>query len=167
MKRVEAMKAMESFLKQDIKYLYKEQRINLHQMHLSFQMDSNKYNLQANLDFREDWLDVLVFISPTALTIGSDSYWQALQTVNFVNWYTKGAGRFYIDSYGDLAYSIRLQYDFIEREQLMAFKEIEVAIDYYTDLFIPFLNVCIGKSTFEDVKEIIDVMYGEGMGSEI
>lgn len=77
-------------------------------------MDSNKYNLQATLDFQGKWIDVLVFISPTVLTIGSKNYWEALQTVNYVNWYVKSTGRFYIDSYEDLAYSIRLKYDVLE-----------------------------------------------------
>lgn len=124
-------------------------------------MDSNTHMLQSNINFADNHLDVLTFISPTALQIGSDPYWQALQTVNYVNWFTKSMGRFYIDSNANLAYSLRINYDFLDREPYMAIKEIEIAIDYYTDLFIPFLDVCLGKKTFKDTKQFIDEMWGD------
>ncbi len=39
-------------------------------------------------------------------------------------------------------------------------KEIECAIDYYADLFVPLLNVCQGKTSFNDTKQFIDNMWG-------
>ncbi len=102
MTRAKAMQIVEKLLKKDFKYLCKECRLKIYTLHLSFLMDSQTHNLQANLDFQENWVDVLCFISPTELTVGSENYWQALQTVNYVNWYTKAAGRFYIDTYGDI-----------------------------------------------------------------
>jgi len=153
------MQTVEKLLKKDFKYLCKEYRLNIYTLHLSFLMASQTHNLQANLDFQENWVDVLCFISPTELTVGSESYWQALQTVNYVNWYTKATGRFYIDTYGDLAYSLRINYDFLEKEPHMAIKEIETAIDYYSDLFVPFLDVCLGMKAFDDAKTFIDDMW--------
>ena len=161
MNRAKAMQTVEELLKKDFKYLCKKEKLNIFELHLSFQMDSNSHELQSSMDFQENWLNVLTFISPTALKIGSDAYWQALLIVNYVNWYTKSAGRFYIDSYGDLAYSLRINYDFLDKEPHMAIKEIEAAIDYYADLFIPFLDVCLGTKSFNDTKIFIDDMWGE------
>lgn len=161
MNRTKAVQTVESMLKKDFKYLYKKEKLNLFELHLSFQMDCKTHELQSSMDFQEKWLDILTFISPTVLKIGSDAYWQAMQTVNLVNWYTKAAGRFYIDTNGDLAYSLRINYDFLEKEPYMAIKEIEAAIDYYADLFVPFLDVCLGKKTYIDVKKFIDEMWGD------
>lgn len=155
------MKLVDTFLKKDFKYMYKENRLHIHHIHLTFEMDSDRYNLQANLDFQDKWLDVLVFISPSIQRM-AENYWESLQTINYVNWYVKSGGRFYIDSYGDLAYSVRLKYDFLVKEPSMVLREIESAVDYYADLFIVFVNVCEGRATFEETKQVIDDLYNMG-----
>jgi hypothetical protein len=119
-------------------------------------MDSDTHELQASLDFQEDWVDVLIFISPTPLEVGTKNYWQASQTVNYVNCYCKAFGRFYIDLHGDLAYSLRFKYDFLEAEPHMVIAEIQVAIEYYIDLFATLLGVCLGKISFDKVRLLID-----------
>ena len=95
------------------------------------------------------------------MEIESDEYNEALKTVNYINWNIKSNGRFYVDTYGDLAYSLRIKYDFLGAEPHMAINEIEVAIDYYSDLFIPLLDVCLGKKIFNDAKVFIDEMWGD------
>ncbi|HFI0250425.1 TPA: hypothetical protein ACGO6U_000936 [Streptococcus suis] len=161
MNRTEAMQTVESLLKNNFKYLYKKEKLNIFELHLSFQMDSKTHELQTSMDFKDTWVDILTFISPTALKVGSDEYYEVLKTVNYVNWYTKANGRFHVDTYGDLAYSLRIKYDFLEAEPHMAINEIETAIDYYADLFVPLLDVCLGKKSFNDAKTFIDEMWGD------
>jgi tetratricopeptide (TPR) repeat protein len=161
MNRAKAILTVEKLLKKKFKYLCKKEKINIFELHLFFRMASNTHELQSSMKFREKWLDILAFISPTALMVGSDNYWKAIQTVNYVNWYMKGSGRFYVDSYGDLVYSLRINYDFLEGQPDMAIKEIETAIDYYSDLFNSFLDVCLGLKDFDEAKTFIDDLWDE------
>ena len=160
MNKVSAMQAIDRILKEDFKYLYIRDRIDINTLHLTFQMDSKSHSLQMALTFREMWCDILCFISPTILTFCGDNYWEALQVVNYINWSVKLWGRYYIDTHGDLAYSLRLDYDVLEKIPYECTKEIECAIDYYADLFVPLLNVCQGKTSFNDTKQFIDYMWG-------
>ena len=160
MNKVKAMQTIERLLKTDFKYIYKKENLDFFELNLTFQMDSNTHELQTNIKFLDEWFDVLAFISPSVLKVGSGCYWEAIQTVNHVNWYTKGAGRFYVDAYGDLAYSLRINYDFLEKEPNLVIKNINETIDFYSDLFIPFLDVCLGKKTFNEAKQFIDSMWG-------
>lgn len=161
MGKIMAIKQVENILKRDFKYLYKKQRLDHETIHLTFTMDSKTHDLQTTFKFSERWCDVLCFISPTIFALNShDSYWEVLQVVNYINWNIKSWGRFYIDSYGDMAYSLRLNYHVIEKMPHESAKEIEAAIDYYSDLFVPLLNVCQGKDSFEDTKQFINDMWG-------
>ena len=155
-----AMQTVDEILKKDFKYLYRRQRIDINTLHLTFQMDSNSHGLQMAFTFQEMWCDILCFISPTTPTPCSNYYWKALQVVNYINWSIKSWGRYYIDIYGDLAYSLRLDYDVLEKMPYECAKEIECAIDYYADLFVPLLNICQGKTSFNDTKQFIDDMWG-------
>lgn len=155
-----AMQAVDEILKKDFKYLYRRQSVDNNTLHLTFQMDSKSHSLQMSFDFQERWCNILCFISPTILTPCSDNYWEALQTVNYINLYIKSWGRYYIDTYGDLAYSLRIDYDVLERMPHECAKEIECAIDYYADIFIQLLYICQGKTSFVDTKQCIDDMWG-------
>ena len=156
MNKLKAMKQVDYLIKKDFKYLYKKEQANLTELHYTFKMDSLTHELQAGIQFEDSFADVLVFISPTALIVDSPEYFEAIKTCNYINCWTKAFGRFYVDAYGDLAYSLRFTYDFIEREPEFTVKEIEVAIDYYADLFIPLLDVCLGKKTAKDIEEEIN-----------
>jgi hypothetical protein len=160
-----AMKLVEQMLKEDFKYMYKQKKIDINTWHLTFIMDSKTHNLQMSFNFREQWIDILCFISPTILVPSSnENYWEALRTVNYINWNIKSWGRYYIDSFGDLAYSLRISHSVLENVTYECIKEIECAIDYYADLFIPLLNVCQGKTSFENTKLSIDDMWGTVSG---
>lgn len=161
MHRIEAMKTVESLMKNNFKYLYKKEKLNIFELHFTFQMDSKTHELQMSMDFQDTWVDILTFISPTALKVGSDEYHEVLRTVNYVNWFTKAYGHFYVDTYGDIAYSLRIKYDFLDVVPQMAIREIEAAVDYYSDLFILLLDICLGKKSFEDAKVFIDEMWSD------
>lgn len=160
MNKVSAMKIIDRILQEDFKYLYRRHNINLHKIHLTLQMDSKTHNLQMNFDFQERWCDLLCFISPTILTPNSDNYWEALKTVNYINWNIKSWGRYYIDTYGDMAYSLRIDYDILEKLPNEYAKEVECTIDYFVDIFVPLLNVGQGNNSFADTKQLIDDMWG-------
>lgn len=159
MTRARAMQAVTNILQQDFKYLYEKENTDIHTVHLTFQMDSRSHCLQMSFDFQERWCDILCFISPTVLTVGSENYWEALKTVNFINWNIKSWGRFYVDDFGDIAYSLRIYYDALEKTPQMCAKEIECAVDFWSDLFIPLLNVCQGKASFAETKRFIEAMW--------
>lgn len=150
---------IEDILKNKFKYLYMRKNLNISTIHLTFKMDSKSHNLQMSLRFEKKWCDILCFISPTVLTEDSKAYWQVLQTVNFLNWYIKSWGRFYIDDYNDLAYSLRLDYNVLEIMPDECAKEIEAAVDYYADLFNSFLKLCEGEESYNNIKDLIKNMW--------
>ena len=53
MNKVSAMQAIDRILKEDFKYLYIRDRIDINTLHLTFQMDSKSHSLQMALTFRE------------------------------------------------------------------------------------------------------------------
>ncbi len=57
------------------------------------------------------------------------------------------------------AYSFRLDYSVLESMPREARTELETTVDYYADLFVPFLKVCQGKESFVQVREFIDEIY--------
>lgn len=57
MTRTEAMQTVESLLKNNFKYLYKKEKLNIFELHLSFQMDSKTHELQTSMDFKDTWVD--------------------------------------------------------------------------------------------------------------
>ena len=154
-----ARQKVDEILKEQFKYIYKRHTIDINTFQLIFQMDSRTHELRMNFCFQESWCDVVCFISPTSLTPGTNEYWEALQCVNYVNWNVKSWGRFYIDLYGDLAYSLRLDYSVLESMPREARTELETAVDYYADLFVPFLKVCQGKESFVQARKFIDEIY--------
>lgn len=158
--KLKIMKQVDCLIKRNFKYLYKKEQANLMELHYTFKMDSLTHELQAGIQFEDSFADVLVFISPTALIVDSPEYLEAINACNYINWWAKIFGRFYVDEYGDLAYSLRFTYDFIEREPEITVKEIEAAIDFYADLFIPLLDVCLGKKTAKDIEKDINDIWG-------
>lgn len=161
MNRAKAMQSVEELMKNNFKYLCNRGNYNINTIHLTFQMDCNSHNLQMTLQFEENWCDVLCFISPTVIEIGTESHLQALQIVNYINWNVKAWGRYYIDEFGDIAYSLRLHYNVLEKMPQECAKEIESAVDYYVDLFVPILNLCKDAVSFADTKRKIDETWGE------
>lgn len=159
--RIEAKQTIEHFINKDFKYLYQKQNIDINTWHFTFRMDSNTHNLQMSLEFQEKWVDILCFISPTILTCNNNNnFLETLQTVNYINWNVKSWGHFYIDDFGDIAYSLRINYDSLNSMPQESIKEIETTVDYYSDLFIPLLNVSQGSKTFDETKLFINDMWG-------
>lgn len=150
---------IEKNLKNNFKYLYTRSIIDIRTIHLTFKLDSKSYNLQMSFRFEEKWCDILCFISPTFLMKDRKSYWQVLQTVNYINWHIKSWGRFYIDDYNDLVYSLRLDYNVLEMMPSECTKEIETTVDYYSDLFILFLKLFEGKDDYNNIKLFVANMW--------
>lgn len=84
-----------------------------------------------------------------------------LKIVNHINWNVKGIGRFYLDDYGDLAYSIRIQYEVLENITNFATTEIELAIDLYSDLLKIIYDVSSHKTDFKEGRRGIDLMWNK------
>lgn len=160
MNRTKAMVAMQQMLDKNFKYLYTLARTKINEIHLCFKMDSRKYELQSSMVFEEKWVDILTFISPTAVKVDSGEYMEVLKTVNFINGASKSTtGRMYLDDYGDIAYSLRFTYDWLEKYPEIVIREYESAIQYYEDLFTLLLEVAENKIIFEDARDFIEQMW--------
>lgn len=81
MTRARAMKIMQELLKNNFKYLYEPAKTQINELHLCLKMDSQKYELQTSMMFEPDWVDILTFISPTAVEVESEAYMEVLKTV--------------------------------------------------------------------------------------
>lgn len=160
MEKIKMLKKIDALMKKSFKYLYKKGQANLTELHYSFKMDSNIFDLQMSIQFEDCFADVLVFISPKVLEIESPEYYEAIKACNVINGWVKAFGRFYVDTYGDLAYSLRLNYDFIDKNPEISIKEIEVAIDYYADLFVPLLDICLGKKNAKEMEKYVNDIWG-------
>ena len=148
-----AKKIIKNYLRTDFGYIYKEVDVGKNKMHLLFQMDSRTHGLQMQFEFAETYCDILTFISPRVLT--DEYYDETLYTINTINTYVKGFGRFYIDDCYDIAYSLRLPYTMIKERSNQTLWQIQGAVKYYEDVFCIILDVAQGKKTFEDCKDFI------------
>lgn len=159
MNRIQVRKQIEEMLQHKFKYIFVKNVIDLNIIHLTFKMDSKSHNLQMTLQFEENYCDILCFLSPTVLNEKSETYLDVLKTVNCINWHIKAWGRYYIDDYYDIAYSLRLSYDVLEAMPGKYLEQIEAAVEYYADLFVLLVNVCNGKTSFEEAKQYINDMW--------
>ena len=160
MNRVRAMKRVKELLHNDFSYIYKEERTQMNELHLTYKMDSKTHELQTSMMFEESWVDMLTFISPTAVDVDSSEYLEVLKTINFINWSSKSScGRMYIDSYGDIAYSLRFTYLWIENYPEVFIDEYEAAIKYYEDLFAVLLDVAFGRKSSKEAIAFITEMW--------
>lgn len=156
--KTDAEKRIRAYLVTDFKYIYKETNVGRHKIHLTFKMDSSTYDLQMTFDFEDSYCDILTFISPRVLT--AEYYDETLHTINEINTYVKAFGRFYVDEYNDVAYSLRLPYSMIENQPVHMMNEIEGAVAYFEDLFCVLLDVTQGKRSFEECKIFLQNMWG-------
>lgn len=161
MNRATAMKKIKERLR-NFRYIYKEERTQINEMHLTFKMDSNCYELQSSMVFEENWMDILTFISPRVVKHDYDEleYIDILKTINFINWVSKSScGRMYLDDYGDIAISLRFTYDWLEKYPDTVISEFETSIQYYEDLFTIILDVANGKKDYYEAKTFITEMW--------
>lgn len=103
------------------------------------------------LRFTDKYCDVLCFISPRVLSEKYENF-DVLKTINTINWCIKSSGRFYIDDYNDIVYSLRLGYDILETMPDIFLAELETSIQYYEDLFVLILEVSSGKKHIVNAK---------------
>lgn len=160
MNRAKAMSKMQCLLKEQFTYLYISDKSHIYEQHLCFNMDSKRYELQSSMMFEEEWVDILTFISPTAVKVESYEYMEVLKTVNFINWASKSTtGRLYLDDAGDIAYSLRFTYDWLEKYPEIVIHEYETAIQYYEDLFTLLIEVAEGKKNYDEARSLIEMMW--------
>ncbi len=160
MNRTKAMTAMQRMLDKNFKYLYTPAKTQINEIHLIFKMDSRKYELQSSMLFEENWVDILTFISPIAVKVGSREYMEVLETVNVINWASKSTtGRMYLDDVGDIAYSLRFTYEWLDKYPEIVIREYESAIQYYEDLFTLLIEVAEGKKNYDEARSFIEMMW--------
>ncbi|HCW04527.1 MAG TPA: hypothetical protein DGK91_08365 [Clostridium sp.] len=109
------------------------------------------------IKFNESFLDVLVF--PHPIIVNDNNFYDLLRIINYINWNLKGLGRLYIDDYRDLAYSLRIKYDFLEKMPEFTLGELEFAIDIYSDLFKTIFDISEGEISYDDGKRQIELIW--------
>lgn len=159
MNKVLAMRTIDLMLKNDFKYLHVKRNLNINTIHLTFEMDSRVYCLQMAIKFTDRWLDILCFISPTILEENSPYYIETLRLINYINWNVKAWGRFYIDDYNDIAYSLRINYSTLGEAFDSCKSEIISVVDIYSDCFYPIMEVSQGEMSYEEARVYIDTMW--------
>lgn len=162
MNRFVAIKKVKDLLK-NLRYIYKEEIAQINELHLTFKMDSNTYELQSSFLFEEYWVDILTFISPRieGLCYDERKYIDMLKTINYINWSSKSpCGRMYIDEdYGDIAISLRFTYLWLEKYPEIVVGEYESVIEYFEDLFTVIVEVASGKKDYFEAKAFINEMW--------
>ncbi len=64
-----------------------------------------------------------------------------------------------MDDFGDIAYSLRFAYDWLEKYPEIVIREYESAIQYYEDLFTLLLEIAEGKKDYNEAKSFIEMMW--------
>lgn len=142
----------------NFKYIIdKKEFIKIDLWHFTFQIDAGLPEIQMTIDFHEEFLDLLAF--PHPIIVNENNFYNLLRIINTINWNWKAGGKLYIDDYRDLAYSLRVKYDFLEKMPELALKEIEFAIDIYSDLLKIIFDISQGNMTYEDGKKEIDLIW--------
>ena len=159
MNRAKAIRVMHHLLTDEFKYIYESTKSRINEIHLFFDMDS-KYELQSSMMFENSWVDILTFISPTAVNARSAAYMEVLKTVNFINWSSKSAtGRMYLDNAGDIVISQRFVYDWLDKYPEIVIKEYESSIQYFEDLFTLLIDVAENRKSFKEAAEHMELMW--------
>ena len=154
--KAKAMRQVKKYM-QNFKYIYKKELLKIDLWHFTFQMDAGLPEIQMTIKFDEGFLDVLAF--PHPIIVNENNFYNLLRTINNINWNLKSLGRLYIDDYNDLAYSLRIKYNFLEKTGEILLEEIEFAIDIYSDLLKIIFDVSQGKMSYEVAKNEIDLIW--------
>jgi|SRR5690554_1149861 len=156
--KAKAMRQVKKYM-QNFKYIYKKELLKIDLWHFTFQMDAGLPEIQMTIKFDEGFLDVLAF--PHPIIVNENNFYNLLRTINNINWNLKSLGRLYIDDYNDLAYSLRIKYNFLEKTGEILLEEIEFAIDIYSDLLKIIFDVSQDKISYEAAKNEIDLIWGK------
>lgn len=156
MNKAKALDLMNSQFK-NFKYIYKKELLKIDLWHFTFNMDLGLPKIQMTLEFSEKYLDILAF--PHPVIVNDENFGGLFRIINYINWNIKGIGRFYIDDNKDIAYSLRIKYEMLEKMPKLSLQEIEFAIDLYSDILKILFDISNNKMSYEDGKKEIDFMW--------
>lgn len=153
MNKLKAMKLIDDIFN-DFKYIYTH-KINLEitAKHFTFSMGYLP-EIQLTIHFRDEYLDVLAF--PHPVIVNENNINEMILTINYINSIVKSLGHFYVDDNNDIAYTLRLNYDLLEKLPKYCLEEIETSIDFYCDILETLYRVSNGNLTYFESKEIIN-----------
>lgn len=154
--KAKAMRQVKKYM-QNFKYIYKKELLEIDLWHFTFQMDAGLPEIQMTIEFDEGFLDVLAF--PHPIIANDNNLYNLLRTINNINWNLKSLGRLYIDDYSDLAYSLRIKYNVLEKIGERLLEEVEFSIDIYYDLLKIIFDVSQDKISYEAAKNEIDLIW--------
>ena len=158
MNKVKALRLMQNQLK-DLKYIYKKEILAMDLWHFVFEMDLGLPEIQMSIEFTDNYVDILVFPHPVIVT--GENFDSLVRVINYINWNIKGIGRLYVDDHNDIAYSIRIKYEMLEKLTDLSLREIELAIDIYSDVLKILFDISTNKMDYEAGKEEIRLMWNE------
>lgn len=131
--KVKAKTVMDHLLRDDSKYIFSKKCLSIETWHLAFGVNYPLHELQMTLVFKDRYVDILCF--PDPIILKPEYNIVALKMVNYINWNVKVNGRFYVDDYCDIAYSMRIDYNTLDLIPHECAKEIECAVENYIDVF--------------------------------
>ncbi|WP_414047660.1 hypothetical protein ACMGE7_01930 [Macrococcus equi] len=115
--------------------------------------------IQANIQFREQYLDLLMFPTPTIVT--DEKSVNIKLFLNYVNRIMKSFGKFYLDEYNDIAYSLRIPYDVFENNKEKMMDElISIPLSFYTDIHQLLLRILLDLMSVEQAEKKYNEMCG-------
>lgn len=118
-------------------------------------------SLQLSLKIEEQSIFCLVF--PDPIMVNSKNKLEIINFINHVNWLTLAFGHFYVDSYNDIAYAIRIPKYLIVNNTEEVRKEIfEIPIKYFSDIQLPLLKLSSGQWDLSTAIKYIDELYNNG-----
>jgi len=156
MNKIKALRLMQNKIK-DLKYIYKKGILKMDLWHLTFEMDLGLPEIQMSIEFTDHYLDILAF--PHPVIVNDKNFDSLVKIINYINWDVKGVGRFYVDDNKDIAYSLRIKYEMLDKLTVFSLKEIEFAIDLYSDVLKILFDISTNKMSYEEGKKEIRLMW--------
>lgn len=127
--------------------------------HLFYNLE--KFNLQISISIEDEWVDYLMF--PSLRMINSQNKIELIKLINYVNWFVSAFGHFYIDSYDDIAYKVRLPKYFIMEYTEKAGQEFfDVPIDFFRTIQIPLIMISEGTWNSNIAIKFTDEIFRKG-----
>ncbi|MFC6292262.1 hypothetical protein BHU61_00415 [Macrococcus epidermidis] len=124
-----------------------------------YEINPNFVKIQTNIQFHEKYLDLLMF--PTPCIVTDEKVEDIKLFLNYVNRIIKSFGRFYLDEYNDIAYSLRIPYDFFNNNKERMMNElIDTPISFYMDINQILVAILIDLINVEEAEKKLNEVFG-------
>lgn len=144
-----------------IEFENKENVISFNRCNYNIAIELDYISLQLALKIENDTLSCLVF--PNPIIVNDKNREEFIKFINHLNWLTLALGHFYVDTYNDIAYAIKIP-SYIIRNNFEKIEEelFRIPINYYIDSQIPLMKLSMGEWSSDVAIKFIDELYNNG-----